>query len=55
MEQAAEFLSARGQTTVTDAANRRRVVRQDRHRQLTRPRATLCSAAGQPPDSANWR
>ena len=34
MEQLAEFLSARGQTPITDAADRRCVVRPDRHRQL---------------------
>src|SRR6266850_1600407 len=34
MEQAAEFLGAGGQTTEADAAHRRRVVGQDRHRDL---------------------
>ena len=34
MEQLAEFLSARGQTPIADTADRRRVVRHDRHRRV---------------------
>ena len=34
MKQSAEFLGARGQATVTDAADRGRVVGHDRHREL---------------------
>ena len=34
MKQSAEFLGARGQPTVADAAHRRRVVSHDRHREL---------------------
>ena len=53
MEQTAEFLGAGGQTAEVDAADSRRVVSHDRHRDLhTRAVPAFVAQLGRPPATA---